>query len=142
MSTGLPVTVSGRRSVEGCGRPSGRQFFWAIAFGVSLGVETAVLRYLTPPTAIRYLSLVIPLLTGLLYLRAMVDDIRRQMDELQLRIYLEAAAVVVCGLFMVMLIYPLLQAARLVGALDYSIVLVLIVVLGTIGYLSAARRYR
>jgi len=86
--------------------------------------------------------LVIPVLTGLLYLRAMVDDIRRQMDELQLRIYLEAAAVVVCGLFMVMLIYPLLQAARLVGALDYSIVLVLIVVLGTIGYLSAARRYR
>jgi uncharacterized membrane-anchored protein len=67
---------------------------------------------------------------------------RRQMDELQLRIYLEAAAVVACGLFILMLSYPLLEAAHLVGPLDCYVVLVMIVVLGLVGYVSGVRRYR
>ena len=103
---------------------------------------TAILRYLTVPAAVRYLFPAVPLLAGVLWMRAIVDDIRRQMDELQLRIYLEAAAVVVCGLFIVLLTYPMLQAARLVGPLDSSFVLVLIAVLLSVGYLSARRRYR
>ncbi len=94
------------------------------------------------PAAARYLIPAIPLLAGFFYIRAMVTDIRRQMDELQLRIYLEAAAVVVCGLFILMLVYPLLEAAHLVGPLNYLIVLGLIFVLGLVGYLSAVRRYR
>jgi len=143
MSTGLSATASGRRSfLQGCGRPSGRQLLYAIAFGISLGVATAVLRHLTLPAAVSYLVPAVPLLCGLLYVRAMVDDIRRQMDELQLRIYLEAAAVVVCGLFIVMLIYPLLEAAHLVGPLDSLMVLVLIAALLVVGYITAMRRYR
>ena len=41
-----------------------------------------------------------------------------------------------------MITYPVLQAARLVGPLDYLVVLVLIVVLGLLGYVNAVRRYR
>ena len=125
-----------------CGRPSGRQFLWAIVFGISLGLGTALLKHLALPAAVRYLVPVVPIVLGLLYMRAMVGDIRRQMDELQLRIYLEAAAVVVGGLFIIALIYPLLEVAHLVGPLDYLAVLVLIAVLGIAGYIIAARRYR
>ena len=142
MVTDLKSTARPEGFTSGCGRPSARQMLWAIVFGFSLVVGTAILRLLQLPTAVRYLIPAVPLLVGLLYMRAMVGDIRRQMDELQLRIYLEAAAVVVCGLFIIALVYPLLQAARLVGPLDYLVVLVLIVLLGIGGYITAARRYR
>ena len=135
-----PVALPSR--LLACGRASGRQFLWAIVFGISLGLGTALLRHLSLPAAVRYLIPAFPLVFGLLYVRAMVGDIRRQMDELQLRIYLEAAAVVVCGLFIITLTYPLLEAAHLVGPLDYLVVLVLIAALGIIGYMIAARRYR
>ena len=102
----------------------------------------AVLHYLTVPAAVRYLVPVVPLLAGLLFVRALVHDIQRQKDELQLRVLLEAAAVVVCGLFIVMLTYPILEGARLVGPLNHLFVEVLIAVLLVIGYLSARRRYR
>jgi hypothetical protein len=142
MSTGFPATASSRRSVKGCGRPSRQQLYWSIAFGVSLILGEAVLRYLTVPAAVRYLVPGVPLLAGLLFVREMVRDIQRQKDELQLRIYLEATAVVVCGLFIVMLTYPILEAARLVGSLDHLFVEVLIAVLLIIGYIGARRRYR
>jgi len=135
-----PAAPAGRLLT--CGRPSGRQFLWAIVFGISLGLGSALLKHLSVPAAARYLIPALPFLFGLLYMRAMVGDIRRQMDELQLRIYLEAAAVVVCGLFIIALTYPLLEAAHLVGPLDYMVVLLLIVVLGVVGYITAARRYR
>ena len=100
------------------------------------------MRLLTLPAAVRYLIPAVPLFAGVQYVRVLVSDIRHQMDELQLRIYLEAAAVVVCGLFLLMITYPLLQAANLVGPLDYFVVLVLMVVLGIMGYISGVRRYR
>jgi hypothetical protein len=142
MTTQLSATASGRRSVGGCERPSGRQILWAIAFGASLIAATAILRYLNMPAAVRYLVPAVPLLCGLVYVRVLVDDIRRQRDELQLRIYLEAAVVVLCGLFIVMLIYPLLEAAHLVGPLNSFIVLDIITVLLLVGYFTARRRYR
>lgn len=143
MSSSLSATASTRRpSVKGCGRPSRRQLFWSLVFAVSLILGTAVLRRLTVPAAVRYLLPAVPLLAGLLYVRAMVNDIQGQMDELQLRIYLEAAAVVVCGLFIVLLTYPILEAARLVGPLDSTFVIVLMAVLLCIGYIGARRRYR
>ena len=139
--TETKFAAPGRR-ILGCQWPSGRQFAWAIVFGISLAAGTALLKHIAMPPPIRYLVIVTPMVFGFLYMRAMVSDIRRQMDELQLRIYLEAAAVVVCGLFIVALVYPLLQAARLVGPLDYLEVLILIVALGFIGYMTAVRRYR
>jgi len=142
MTVGLKPTPQKRHILLGCGRPSGRQYLWAILCGASLSIGLAVLRYLHLPTAVRYLIPAVPLFAGAQYLRVLVRDMHRQMDELQLRIYLEAAAVVVCGLFILMLTYPLLEAAHLVGPLDYLAVLVWIVVLGIVGYISGVRRYR
>jgi hypothetical protein len=142
MSTAFKPAAPERRSVAGCGRPSGRQIIWAIVFGASLSFGIAVLRHFPVPPVVRYLIPVIPLVSGVFYMRAMVADTRRQMDELQLRIYFEAAAVVVCGLFILMLVYPLLEAAQVVGPLAYWMVMLLIVVLGFGGYFNATRRYR
>jgi hypothetical protein len=79
---------------------------------------------------------------GFFYMRSMVADFRRQSDELQLRIYLEAALVAVCGLFVVMFSYPLLEAAGWVGPLEHMSVLLVLFVFGSIGYYVAWRRYR
>ena len=76
-----------------------------------------------------------------MYMLNLVRDMRNQMDELRLRIYLEASVVVVCGLFIIMLTYPTLMEAGILPALDYSIVMVLMVALLTGGYLTARRRY-
>jgi hypothetical protein len=141
MATGLKP-ISPKRYVLGCPWPSGQEWFWAILFGMLLPVGLTLLRHLHLPTAVRYLIPAVLLFAGAQYLRALVRNMRRQMDELQLRIYLEAAAVVVCGLFILMLTYPLLEAAHLVGALDCYVVLGLIVVLGIVGYISGVRRYR
>src|SRR5437763_1478341 len=114
MTTGLkptpPTTPPKRHIMAGCGRPSGRQLVWATVFGTTLPIGLALLKYLHLPTAVRYLIPAVPLFAGVQYLRVLVRDMHRQMDELQLRIYLEAAAVVVCGLFIVMIAHPLLEA--------------------------------
>src|SRR5689334_21727509 len=103
MMSGSKSALPERRSVLGCGRPSRRQMLWAIVFGVTLAIGTVVLRHWQLPTAVQYLIPAVPLGAGVLYMRAMVGDMQRQMDELQLRIYFEAAAIVVCGLFVIML---------------------------------------
>jgi hypothetical protein len=118
------------------------QLFWSMAFFVSLGLGTVALHRLPLPPAGRYLVPIIPMVAGFFYIRAMVRDIHSQMDELQRLIYLEAAAVTVCGLFIAMLAYPLLQAAGVVGQLDYLVVLFLVGLLGAAGYADARRRYR
>jgi len=142
MATKFSDASAGRRSVAGCERPSVAQLSWAIAFGVSLGVATAVLKHLTVPVPLRYLIPAVLLALGTLYMRAMVRDIRRQMDELQLRIYLEATAVAVAGLFIILLIYPTLEVGHLVAPLDAYTVLALMTALGIAGYFGARRRYR
>lgn len=125
-----------------CGRASPRQLWWALAFAGSLVAATLGLRHLPLPAAARFLVPAIPLAAGFMYLLTMVRDLRRQVDELNLRIYLEASAVVVCGLFIVMLTYPALHDAGVLPALDYSMVLALIAVLLVGGYIGARRRYR
>ena len=142
MATGLKTTSPRRSFLGSCGWPSGWQFVWAIVFGVTSSVGLALLKHLKLPGPVRYLMPAIPLLAGVQYMLVLVRDMRRQQDELQLRIYLEAAAVVVCGLFIVMICYPLLEMAHLVGPLDSLYVLGLIVVLGIVGYVSGVRRYR
>ena len=78
---------------------------------------------------------------GVLLYRALIRDIREQSDELQLRVYLEAAAMAICGLFVVMLSYSTMQEAGWVGTLDYAVVMLLIG-FSAIGYIVARRRYR
>src|SRR5215204_5303235 len=113
-----------------CGKPSTAQAVWGAAFFLLLGIVQVVLRRVELPAGARYLLPLGPLCAGFLYMRSMVTDTRRQLDELQLRIYLEAAVVVVCGLFIVMLSYPLMQAAGWVGPLDHSFVMLVLFALG------------
>ena len=79
---------------------------------------------------------------GVLLYRALIRDIREQSDELQLRVYLEAAAMAICGLFVVMLSYSTMQEAGWVGPLDYPLVVMLLIGFWAIGYIVARRRYR
>lgn len=137
--------ISGIRDLPAaiaCGRASKAQFLWALGFGASLIAATDAVRWLGDWAPLRYLAAALPLVTGFFYMRAVLLDCRRQTDELQLRICLEAAAISVCGLVVVMLTYPLLEKVALVGPLDYSVVLGLLGLLLAAGYLNALRRYR
>jgi hypothetical protein len=142
MTTELKATSAGHRTAQGCGQVSGRQLVWLIVFGLTWVAGSILLQRFTLPTAIQYLIAAIPVIAGGIYINALVCDIRRKRDELQLRIYLEAAAVVVCGLFLLMFTYPLLQAVHLVGPLDSGRVLVFMAVLLAVAYFRAVRRYR
>jgi hypothetical protein len=113
-----------------------------MAFGLTLGAGVIVLRRFSLPLAAQYALAAVPVVAGAMYMNALVCDLRRQRDELQLRIYLEAAAVVVGGLFLLMCTYPLLQAAHLVGPLDWGNVLLFMNVIGAVAYIRALRRYR
>src|SRR5258706_4522299 len=135
MTTEMKVAAPERRSMGCCGRPSGRQLLWAIAFGLTLVAGLMVLRWVPIPLAVQYLVSAVPVFAGGMYMNGLVYDLRRQRDELQLRIYLEASAVVVGGLFLIMCTYPLLQAAHLVGPLDWGNVLLLMSVLGAVAYI-------
>lgn len=130
------------RWASGCGRPSVSQIVWSVVFFSLIVVEGAVARLVALPGAVRAVLPVAPLVAGFFYMRAAVKDTRRQLDELQLRIYLEAAAVVVCGLFVLFLTYPLMQTAGWVGPMDESAVLFALIAFGAIGYFTARRRYR
>src|SRR2546429_640725 len=128
-----------RRAPTGCMRASASQLSWSIVFAISLGLGAVALHRLTLPLPIRFLVAGAPLIAGFFYIRAVIRDMHRQMDELQLRIYLEASAVIVCGLFIGMLVYPLFESAGIVGRLDYHVVLALVILLGAAGYLNARR---
>lgn len=123
-------------------RPSVRQMVWAIVFFISLGGGTVLLRRKVVSGPLGYVVAALPLLSGFMYMRTMVGDIRRQMDELQLRIYLEAAAITLAGLFVVILVYPLFESLHLVGKIQYSVVVYLMVGLFLVAYIIAVRRYR
>jgi len=117
-----------------CGRPSTAQIYWGLAFFVTLiaGVVLAWNFVLAAP--LRQIAPLVPLAAGAFWMRAFTRDLHAQKDELQLRIYLEAGAITVGGLFILMMTYPLLQKGDLV--------LVMLGVLAMAGCFKAARRYR
>src|SRR5882724_9343510 len=92
-------------------RPSRRQAVWALLFFFSQGLGTIVLSRAWVPPPYTYAVAAAPLIAGVFYIASVVSDIRTRMDELQRRIYLEAAAVTVCGLFLITMVYPLLEKA-------------------------------
>jgi len=125
-----------------CNRGSAGQFVSAIL--MALAVAGAVLlesfaKFL--PTAVKALILLVPLGCGVAYVHFLLRDMRR-LDELQLRVHLEAAAVGCLGTFVVMLLYPAVQYAGFLGQLrPVYVVFVLIGSMG-LGYANAVRRYK
>ncbi|MDP8983371.1 MAG: hypothetical protein M3O35_22575 [Acidobacteriota bacterium] len=63
---------------------------------------------------LRQIAPLVPLAAGAFWVRAFTRDLHAQKDELQLRTYLEAGAITVGGLFIIMMTYPLLQKGGLV----------------------------
>jgi hypothetical protein len=95
----------------------------------------------SPGLPLRILVVAIPLACGVAYVFRLVRDFAK-LDELQLRIHLEAAATACLGVFIVSLLYPVLQIAGFVGPLQPYYVTFLLVGLLMLGYLNATRRYR
>jgi hypothetical protein len=136
------ATITQRVRHCGLGQSSTEQLVWSLLFFGSLSVVAVVTRHLSLPFGVKLVLPGCPLVAGFFYIRALIRDIRRQSDELQLRIYLEAAAMAICGLFVVMLSYSTMQEAGWVGPLDYPLVVMLLISFSAIGYVVARRRYR
>jgi hypothetical protein len=136
------VAPAKRRPLSACGRPSATQVYWGLAFFVTLFACMFVNRYFVLATPFRQMAPLVPLAAGAFYMRAFIRDLHTKKDELQLRIYLEAGAITVGGLLILMMTYPLLQKGGLVGPLDSTVVLVMIGLLAVAGCFKAARRYR
>ncbi len=83
----------------------------------------------------------VPLGCGAAYAYQLVCDMRK-LDELQSRMSLEAAATTCLGVFLAVLIYPVVQVAGFIGPLQPHYVLILLSALWMGGYLNAYRRYR
>lgn len=135
------VSVTHHAGWLACGRPSTAQLIWAGLFLLSL-VLSSVASHVEMPAVLRYALPIASALVGLAYVRSALADLRRQSDELQLRIYLEASAVTCHGLFIALLVYPVFEKAHMVGPIDYSVVLFLLIGMAVAGYLVAVRRYR
>ena len=115
---------------------------WGGLFLIVVVLTSVGLSRVEVPTALRYALPVASTLVGVAYMRSALADLRRQSDELQLRIYLESTAVTCHGLFIAVLVYPAFEKAHLVGPMDYSVVLLLLIALTTAGFVLASRRYR
>ncbi|HEY1204343.1 MAG: hypothetical protein ABSH46_19230 [Bryobacteraceae bacterium] len=99
------------------------------------------LRGYHPGLPLRILAVALPLVCGVGYIFRLLRDLAR-LDELQLRIQLEAAATACLGVFLVTILYPILQFAGFVGPLQPFYVTFLLVGLLMLGYFNANRRYR
>ncbi len=124
-----------------CGRMSYAQLFWAVVFNVGAGASMIALRRYSLGLAWRIALPLLSLLFGALYMRAMARDMR-SLDELQIRIWLEAAAFACFGTAIVMWVFPIAQRAGFVGQLDPVMVIFLIFLFAFVGFLLANRRYR
>jgi hypothetical protein len=110
-----------------------------MAFSTAGGI--LLIAWLKPALPIRVAAVAVPLVCGVAYAFRLLRDLAR-LDELQLRIQLEAAATACLGVFLVTLLYPILQIAGFVGQLQPYYVVFLLVGLLLVGYLNANRRYR
>jgi hypothetical protein len=128
--------------VGSCRRGSVGQFVSALTLGLAIAGAILLENY-TPSlsTPWKVLVLVVPLVSAAAYIHFLLRDMRR-LDELQLRVHLEAASVACLGTFVLVLLYPAIQYAGFVGQLRPVYVAYLMLALVGVGYLNAVRRYR
>ncbi len=117
------------------------QTLWLFAMGLTTAAGILLLVRLKPGLPLRILAVAIPLGCGVAYTFRLLRDLAH-LDELQLRIQLEAAATACLGVFIAALLYPVVQIAGFVGQLQPYYVVFLLVGLLFLGYLNASRRYR
>ncbi len=117
------------------------QTLWLLGMAISTAAGIVAIALLKPGLAFRILAVAVPLGCGVAYTIRLLRDLAK-LDELQLRIQLEAAATACLGVFIAALLYPVLQIAGFVGPLQPYYVVFLLVGTLMIGYLNAVRRYR
>ncbi len=117
------------------------QTLWLLGMAFSVAAGILLIALLKPALPFRILAVVIPLACGVAYTFRLLRDLAR-LDELQLRVQLEAAATACLGVFIAAMVYPIFQIAGFVGQLQAYYVLFLLVGLLLFGYLNANRRYR
>ena len=117
------------------------QTLWLLGMGFSTAGGILLISWLKPALPFRILAVAVPLVCGAAYAVRLLRDLAR-LDELQLRIQLEAAATACLGVFLVTLVYPVFQFAGFVGPLQPYYVIFLLVGCLFVGYLNANRRYR
>lgn len=117
------------------------QTLWLLGMAFTTAGGILLIALLKPALPIRILAVAVPVVCGVAYAFRLLRDLAR-LDELQLRIQLEAAATACLGVFLVTILYPVLQIAGFVGPLQPYYVIFLLVGLLLAGYLNANRRYR
>lgn len=117
------------------------QTLWLLGMAFTTSAGILLIALLKPALPIRILAVAVPLVFGAFYAFRLLRDLAR-LDELQLRIQLEAAATACLGVFLVTIVYPVFQIAGFVGPLQPYYVIFLLVGLLLVGYLNANRRYR
>ena len=117
------------------------QTLWLLGMAFATSVGILLIARFKPALPFRILAVAVPVVCGAAYAFQLLRDLAR-LDELQLRIQLEAAATSCLGVFLVTLLYPILQIAGFVGPLQPYYVIFLLVGLLLVGYLNANRRYR
>ena len=129
-------------AIASCRRGSVGQSVSVLTLSLTVSGATLLQDY-TPrlATAWRILILAVPLVSAVAYIHFLLRDMRR-LDELQLRVQLEAASVACLGTFVLMLLYPAIQYAGFVGQIRPVYVVYVMLALAGLGYLNAVRRYR
>jgi len=117
------------------------QTLWLLGMAFTTAGGILLIAWLKPALPFRILTVAVPLVCGVAYSFRLLRDLAR-LDELQLRIQLEAAATACLGVFLVTIVYPVFQIAGFVGPLQPYYVIFLLVGLLLAGYLNANRRYR
>ncbi|HXN48715.1 MAG TPA: hypothetical protein VN893_18840 [Bryobacteraceae bacterium] len=117
------------------------QTLWLLGMSITTAAGILLIALLKPALPIRILAVAVPVVCGIAYSFRLLRDLAK-LDELQLRIQLEAAATACLGVFLVTILYPVLQIAGFVGPLQPYYVIFLLVGLLLAGYLNANRRYR
>jgi hypothetical protein len=142
-NTSVPRMKDGgaRMRARFCGL-SWQQFLWLLAMTVTASLGTALLRVLQGvPTIVRVASILAPMAFGVLYVARFIRDMR-EMDELEIRMGMEAAAFALAGVFVLAVAYPVAESAGFVGSLQPHYVILAFSGLAVVGYALAWRRYK
>jgi hypothetical protein len=129
-----------------CKRGTLSQTLWLLATALSTAAGLLLLAFLKyrkydVGLPVRILAVAVPLACGIAYVFRLLHDMA-QLDELQLRIHLEAAATACLGVFLASILYPIVQFAGFAGSLQPFYVTFLLTGLLLFGYFNANRRYR
>ena len=140
------MTMNHDTSSFSCKRGTLAQTLWLLATALTTAGGLLLLALLKfrgyhPGLPWRILAVALPLGCGVAYIFRLIRDMAR-LDELQLRIHLEAAATASLGVFMASILYPIFQFAGFAGPLQPFYVTFLLAGLLLFGYFNANRRYR